>query len=101
MELRFAGSVPILGCDSFELKSVPNSTNASDASEPQEGEVPLNLSPLGTYRTAWNSALVRFGFALDDNRRRWRTELQRLLNQKGGGKKNVSAQVSQLLEAVR
>jgi len=101
-ELRYAGSVPIFGCDSFDLKSrvegVESPPEVEQAEEPPPSP-PSPAAPLG--RAMWNGALARLGRALDDNRRRWRRELQRLISQKSSSKKNVSTPVSQFLEAVR
>lgn len=99
-ELHYAGSVPIFGCDSFELKShVQGTEPLAEGEEAEELPAP---APSGPGRPLWNGALARLRRALDNNRRTWRRELQRLITQKAsGGKKNVSSQVQQIMEAVR
>mmetsp|Transcript_69736 Transcript_69736/g.163729 ORF Transcript_69736/g.163729 Transcript_69736/m.163729 type:complete len:218 (+) Transcript_69736:1655-2308(+) len=78
----YAGTVPIYGCDSFEL--------FSKAPAPDAQEAELN-SP-------WNGALRRLSEAIDSNRQMWRAVLQRLISEKPPSKPN---QVVQLFEAAR
>lgn len=74
---RFAGSVPIFGCDSFEL-----------AAEPAEaGEVDAKPEEQRGMAQAWLGPITRLRRALEENRQRWRLELQRLIGEKGGAKK--------------
>lgn len=105
IELRYAGSVPIFGCDSFDLKSHVQGAEPPAGDEQEEAplqEPSTSTQPQMLGRVMWNGALARLGRALDDDRRRWRLELQRLINQKASGKKNASSQtVSQIMEVVR
>jgi len=102
-ELQFAGSVPIFGCDSFDLRSHVEGAQLSQPLDEEQVEptTAASLPAAGAGRGAWNGALTRLGRALDEHRKGWRAELQHLINQKASGKKNVSTQVSQLVEAVR
>ncbi|CAE7484555.1 unnamed protein product [Symbiodinium sp. CCMP2456] len=62
----YAGTVPIYGCDSFELFS--EGTSSSDQRE--------------EYNLPWNGALQRLSEAIDSNRHLWRSVLQRLIAEK-------------------
>jgi len=87
-QLRFAGSVPIFGCDSFELNS----------------EAPDRI-PKHTARSiksnSWNTALSSLAKAIDHARQNWREQLQQLIQEKSTAKKDTSAQVARLMEAAR
>lgn len=109
-ELRFAGSVPIFGCDSFELKAPGGDLEeaySDPAGEPKlASRITLPPAPDADH-FEWKGALARFRQSLEDNRKRWRKELQRLINEKGTSSKKVSAQVfsnkqvQQLVEAAK
>jgi len=95
--VRYAGTVPILGCDSFELRS--------QARAPAE---PPTESPTGAAAAEeWRQPLLRFRRILEDIRRRWRDKLQLLIGE-SGKKQNKTVTASgigevaqQLLEAAR
>lgn len=77
----YAGTVPIYGCDSFELFS--EGTSSTDQRE--------------EYNLPWNGALKRLSEAIDSNRHLWRSVLQSLIAEKPS-KPN---KVVQLFEAAR
>mmetsp|Transcript_56686 Transcript_56686/g.112720 ORF Transcript_56686/g.112720 Transcript_56686/m.112720 type:complete len:838 (+) Transcript_56686:41-2554(+) len=116
-QLLFAGSVPIFGCDSFELKATDASGEAKDASEDFAhadalvsgnglAEVPKTAS-----FQAWSSVLSRLRRVIEDDRGRWRRDLQRLITKKGdasegdgikiGNNKGLASQVEQLMMVAR
>jgi len=122
-ELVFAGSVPIFGCDSFELKATEVSGKAKDTpatfadtngdadrdaltSINRLTEVPKSVS-----FPAWSSVLTRLRRVIEDDRGRWRKDLQRLITDKDGGAskgeikfssgKGLASQVEQLMMVAR
>jgi hypothetical protein len=111
--VRYAGSIPIFGCDNFELTSQSNPDappgqgrdEAPASASSSESQVDLSPSDLAAkqQRALWNSALARLAESLAAAQKRWRIELQSLIAEKGSGKKNATAttQVQQLFEAAR
>lgn len=99
--LRYAGSIPIFGCDSFELTSKRLTEVPAPAPPPAAVEEPAAQHQ----RALWNSALSRLAESLTAAQKRWRVELQALIAD-GMGKaksKKISdtAQVQQLFKAAR
>jgi len=107
---RYAGTVPIIGCDSFLLESLvsasPVPPDPSLAPTVEEAPSPVqtlaNHSPEEHRRLTWNAALVRFANALEMIQIRWQTELQFLIKtaEDSTSKKDTS-QFQQILEAAR
>ena len=101
--LRFAGSVPIFGCDYFELTAeLPLEDDGTSASAARTGPAQEETRPQGK-AAAWTDALDRFRRAMDENRRRWRAELQRLIGERSSGSsgRNLTARVRELVDAAR
>jgi len=104
--LRYAGSIPIYGCDSFELQSQKQEVPASEAAaqsktKPKASEAPADVTARRK-RALWNSALARLGMLLATAQQRWRLELAAIISEKGSGKEGAnSVQVQKLLEAAR
>mmetsp|Transcript_42063 Transcript_42063/g.116161 ORF Transcript_42063/g.116161 Transcript_42063/m.116161 type:complete len:811 (+) Transcript_42063:223-2655(+) len=80
---RFAGSVPIYGCDSFELQAsapgepvVGESHGATSSPEAQDS-APQDIGVL-----AENAMLARLTRAIDVARANWRTQLRSLIEEK-------------------
>merc|ERR1712232_774523 len=101
-EFRYAGSVPIVGCDSFELRYSPSSRSLEDEASAETVEVQNDEVEPSPPVTSWGAVLLRFRRNLDEHRRKWRRDLLRLLVEKGSSdKKNVTMQVSQLIQAAK
>jgi len=107
-ELVFAGSVPIFGCDSFELKATDVSSKAKHTSTTLQDEdtlAPSGLTevPASASFQAWSSVLTRLRRVIEDDRGKWRKDLLRFITKKDteGGIKfgNVASQVEQLMMA--
>lgn len=105
----FAGTVPIFGCDSFELVSqvaeeIPadgkDKDEVANAGASAEAKFPAWLN------TPWNGALARLSHRLDANRQKWRQVLQQVVREttqkstKKGGE-TTQDQVSKLLQAAK
>eukprot|EP00930_Biecheleria_cincta_P098538 TRINITY_DN90193_c0_g1_i1.p1 TRINITY_DN90193_c0_g1~~TRINITY_DN90193_c0_g1_i1.p1 ORF type:complete len:881 (-),score=146.12 TRINITY_DN90193_c0_g1_i1:38-2680(-) len=103
----FAGTVPIFGCDSFELVSqvievtpgdVEGKGKVADAGASAERQLPA------WFNTPWNGALARLSQRLDANRQKWRQVLQQVVREKStkkGGESSTQDQVSKLLQAAK
>mmetsp|Transcript_18328 Transcript_18328/g.51927 ORF Transcript_18328/g.51927 Transcript_18328/m.51927 type:complete len:835 (+) Transcript_18328:25-2529(+) len=89
-ELRFAGSVPIFGCDSFELRARGQKKGAPDGAEHIDQQTSL-----------WNSALSRYIHALNEARQQWRVGLRQVIREKEAGTKNITSQVAKLVQAAK
>ncbi|CAK9003909.1 Soluble guanylate cyclase 88E [Durusdinium trenchii] len=84
----YAGTVPIYGCDSFELYT--------EAKAPEEHRGPALWNHW--INSAWNGALQRLVDTIDINRQSWRRVLQRIMTEKP---KTSSNDVAQIFEAAR
>ncbi|CAK0861260.1 unnamed protein product, partial [Prorocentrum cordatum] len=98
-ELRFAGSVPSFGCDSFELRSrarpeaededaacpagaaEPGACGPQDEAAAPAPEETSKVAPMDHRTVAWNSALARLSQALARARRGWQRRLAELTQQ--------------------
>jgi len=102
----FAGTVPIFGCDSFELVSqvkeeTPGDREGSDKVADAGAGAEKQLPPW--FNTPWNGALARLSHRLDVNRQKWRAVLQQVVREKSTKKGGDSTQdqVSKLLQAAK
>jgi len=114
--VRYAGSVPIVGCDRFELASLAASPTArekelelTDADRPHGPPTLIVPQVLSTSDEQWRSPVLRLLRAFEEVRGKWRAALQKLLeserrngtatNGGGGGGNAVVAQVAQVLSS--
>jgi len=104
--LRYAGSIPIFGCDSFEL-TAKRPDDAPPDPEPVSKQPLSRLIPANHQRALWNSALARLAESLTAAQKRWRLELQAIIVEKGSAtgdkdsKQKQQQTVAQLVEAAR
>lgn len=103
--LRYAGSIPIFGCDSFELTAKRPDDAPPDPS-PASKTALSRLEPASHHRALWNSALARLAESLTAAQKRWRLELQAIIVEKGssasdGADSKQAKTVAQLVEAAR
>mmetsp|Transcript_149554 Transcript_149554/g.272304 ORF Transcript_149554/g.272304 Transcript_149554/m.272304 type:complete len:901 (-) Transcript_149554:88-2790(-) len=107
--LRYAGSVPIFGCDSFELQAkklwdkAPSDEATPSDSAGASAQASAADQTAAKRRAVWNSALARLAESLTLSQKKWRAELQHFIADKSqsGGKGNMTTQVQQLFEAAR
>lgn len=109
-QYRFAGSVPIFGCDSFELITAvkedlvleSESTEAEGAVAEVQEATPVETG-VRVPQSLWQTAIARLAQGLDENRRRWRGHLQRIISEKSpeGQDGQQNGQVVQLIQAAR
>jgi len=104
--LRYAGSIPIYGCDSFEL-TAKGMMDVPVPRQPPKLEAGLSAKALKVahQRALWNSALARLAVSLENSQKRWRTELQNIIAENDAKKNSSSSssqnQMQQLLEAAQ
>lgn len=92
--LRFAGSVPIFGCDSFELRMEVPPSAPSQPEAASTAQVILPQPDVGT--NLWNGALSRLSRSIDMARERWWVHLQQLTSEKSSSAKTKEAVAQQM-----
>lgn len=90
-EFRYAGSVPLSGCDSFVLSLLKAAGEASTSLSQHTRNDLL----------AYRAVLRGLNRAVDGARARWRRSLEDVISQKDATKKSVSTQVAQLVETAK